>query len=56
MTPPRMRPTRTAFAALTLTASGGQVTFTYDHRSHVISDDAPRSVTGPFVYVDSQGA
>lgn len=32
-------------ANLTLTAPGGQVTFTYDHRSHVISDSAPRSVT-----------
>jgi pullulanase-type alpha-1,6-glucosidase len=29
-------------ANIPLTAPGGAVTFTYDHRTHVISDDAPR--------------
>src|SRR5215207_11719339 len=29
-------------ANIALTASGGPVAFTYDHRTHVISDDAPR--------------
>ena len=33
-------------ANIPLTATGAPVTFTYDHGTHVISDDLPKSVTG----------
>jgi pullulanase-type alpha-1,6-glucosidase len=32
-------------ANIPITASGGAVTFTYDHATHVINDDLPRSIT-----------
>ena len=32
-------------ANIPITAPGGSVTFTYDHATHVISDDLPRSIT-----------
>ena len=32
-------------ANIPLTAPGGEVTFTYNHTTHVITDDLPRSVT-----------
>ena len=32
-------------ANIALTAPGGEVTFTYDHATHAITDDLPRSVT-----------
>src|SRR6476620_4857369 len=33
-------------ANIAITASGGSVTFTYDHATHVISDDMPRPLGG----------
>ena len=32
-------------ANIPITAPGGEVTFTYDHATHLISDDLPRSIT-----------
>src|SRR4051812_29917341 len=33
-------------ANLTLTAPGGPITFTYDHATHIISDDTPKPLEG----------